>query len=150
MKLSRDLRDFITLLNSIGVKYLLVGGHAVAYHGHPRFTGDIDFFVERSPANADRLAALLQSFGFGGLGILAEDFLEPEVVIELGRPPNRIDLLTGIDGVDFAAAWENRVTAEMDGLPVFLIGRADLIRNKRATARPQDLADLHWIEEPLE
>jgi hypothetical protein len=146
MNLSNDLREFVELLNSTGVKYLLVGGHAVAFHGYPRFTGDIDFFVERSETNATRLEELLKVFGFSGLGIKAADFLQAGIVVQLGRPPNRIDLLTSIDGVDFDQAWVNKVTANLGGLPVSVIGKAELIANKHATGRAQDLADLKRIE----
>ena len=146
MKLSKDLREFIALLNSTGIRYLLVGGYAVAFHGYPRFTGDMDFFVERSEANAARLEEALKIFGFSGLGIQATDFLEPGIVVQLGRPPNRIDLLTSIDGVSFEQAWANKTTAELDGLPVLVIGKAELIVNKHATGRAQDLADLKKLE----
>src|SRR5450756_1386135 len=101
MRLNKDLREFIALLNSTGVKYLIVGGYAVGFHGYPRFTGDIDFFVERSLENATRLEKVLADFGFGELGLSASNFLEPESVIQLGRPPNRIDILTSIDAINF-------------------------------------------------
>lgn len=146
MKLSKDLSEFIALLNSIGVKYLLVGGHAVAFHGYPRFTGDMDLFVERSDANAALLEQALRTFGFSGSGLKAADFLEPGIVVQLGRPPYRIDLLTSIDGVDFAQAWASKQVARLDDVPVPIIGKAELIRNKRATARAQDLADLEKLE----
>jgi hypothetical protein len=133
MKLSKDLREFIALLNSTRVKYLLVGGHAVAFHGYPRFTGDTGFFVEVSLENAARLEEVLRAFGFGHIGVGRDDFLQPGIVVQLGRPPNRIDLLTSIDGVTFAEAWPNRVAAELDGLPVFVLGKEDLVRNKRAS-----------------
>ena len=146
MKLNQDLREFIALLNSAGVKYLVVGGHAVAFHGYPRFTGDIDFFIERSSENANRLESVLVQFGFGGLGLAAEAFLEPERVVQLGRPPNRIDLLTSIDGVQFAEAWPQKAPGELDGLPVNFLGKAHLLTNKRASARPQDLADVDKLQ----
>ena len=104
MKLNNDLREFIALLNSEDVRCLLVGGHAVAFHGHPRFTGAVGLFVERYPENARRLEESLVRFGFASLGIAAADFLEPEVVVQLGRPPHRIDLLTSITGVEFTEA----------------------------------------------
>lgn len=142
MRLDKNLRKFIALLNSTNVKFLVVGGHAVAFHGHPRFTGDIGFFVERSSENAARLERVLSEFGFGGLGVTAVDFLEPETIVQLGRPPNRIDLLTGIDGVNFQEAWAGRIDGKLDGLPVAFIGKNELLKNKRASGRPQDLADL--------
>jgi hypothetical protein len=146
MKLQKDLREFIALLNSTAVNYMVVGGHAVAFHGFPRFTGDIDFFIESSPDNAQRVAAVLAQFGFGGLGLTANDFLEAGTVVQLGRPPHRIDLLTSIDGVSFGEAWDNRTVAEMDGISLVFIGKRDLIANKRASGRPQDLADLARLE----
>ena len=146
MKLNQDLREFIALLNSTGVNYLVVGGHAVAFHGYPRFTGDIDFFIERSSENANRLASVLIQFGFGGLGLGTEAFLEPETVVQLGRPPNRIDLLTSIDGVQFTEAWAQKAPGELDGLPVNFLGKDHLLTNKRTSARPQDLADLDKLK----
>jgi hypothetical protein len=141
-KLPKDLREFIELLNSHEVRYLIVGGYAVAYHGYPRMTGDIDFFLEVSEENAAKLEAVLSDFGFGGLGLTAQDFLEPGKIIQLGHPPNRIDLLTSISGVSFAEAWEDRVADELDGLPVNFIGRQALLTNKAASGRPKDRADL--------
>src|SRR5579883_1675858 len=105
MKLQKDLKEFIELLNSKKARFVIVGGHAVAYHGHPRFTGDIDFLIEPSAENSQRLMAVLQEFGFGGLDIQAEDFLNPDSVVQLGVPPNRIDLLTSISGVRFEDVW---------------------------------------------
>jgi hypothetical protein len=148
MKLNKDLREFIALLNSTGVKYLIVGGYAVGFHGYPRFTGDIDFFVERSLPNANKLESVLRDFGFGGLELCARDFLKPETVVQLGRPPNRIDLLTSIDAVEFEDAWFHKVEALLDGLPTIFIGKEELLKNKRATARSQDIADLDHLDEP--
>jgi hypothetical protein len=145
MKLSKDSREFVELLNSTKVKYLLVGGHAVGYHGHPRFTGDIDFFVERSVENAEKLEKVFAEFGFASLGFKAKDFLEHGIVIQLGRPPNRIDILTSIDAVEFADAWRTKVKAVLEGLPVFVISKELLIRNKQATDRTQDRADIEKI-----
>jgi hypothetical protein len=139
------LREFIGLLNSHKADYLVVGGHAVAFHGHPRFTGDIDFFIRRTPPNAQRLLAALQDFGFGGLGITERDLLEPKRIVQLGQPPNRIDLLTSISGVDFDAAWDTRVESVMDDQPVCLIGWDELLRNKKAAGRPKDLTDVEKL-----
>jgi predicted nucleotidyltransferase len=146
VKLARDLREFIELLNSHGVEYLVVGGHAVAFHGYPRYTGDIDFFVEPTEENAARLLQVLNAFGFGGVGIEREDLTTPGKVIQLGYPPSRIDLVTGITGVSFAEAWAGHVATHLDGLPVRMLGRDALLKNKRATGRAKDLADLEAIE----
>ena len=144
-KLQADLREFIVLLNSHNVEYLLVGGHAVAFHGHPRFTGDIDFFIRTTPHNVQRVLDVLTEFGFGGLGISGHDLLEPGHVVQLGQPPNRIDILTSISGVDFDSAWEARVQTTMGDQPVPLIGWSELVRNKRAAGRKKDLADLEKL-----
>lgn len=141
-KLQADLKEFIALLNSHRVEYLIVGGHAVAFHGHPRFTGDIDFFIRMTPSNVQRLLAVLDDFGFGSLGITERDLLEPGRIVQLGQPPNRIDILTSISGVDFDSAWESRVEATLDDQPVIMIGWDELLRNKKATGRPKDLTDV--------
>lgn len=142
MTLHKNIREFIELCLSRKVDFLLVGGYALAFHGAPRFTEDIDLMVLVSPENADRLSGVLQTFGFGNTGITREDFLEPDQVIQLGRAPNRIDLLTGISGVTWEEAWASRTPVTLDGLEIHSIGKAELMRNKQATGRPQDLADL--------
>jgi predicted nucleotidyltransferase len=144
-KLQADLREFIELLNSHGVEYLVVGGHAVAFHGHPRFTGDIDFFIRMTPENVQRILAVLNDFGFGSLNITEHDLLEPKRVLRLGRPPNQIDILTSISGVDFDAAWESRLQSIMDEQPVIIIGLSELLRNKKAAGRQKDLADVEKL-----
>jgi len=144
MNLSRDLREFIALLNSTSVKYVLVGRHAVAFHGYPRFTGDINFFIERSADNAAKLERVLNVFGFGQLGLKAADFLDPDIVVQLGRPPHRIDLLTSIDGVEFEEAWNSRVKVST-GVEMFVISKDLLLQNKRATGRLRDLADVERL-----
>jgi hypothetical protein len=144
-KLQADLREFIELLNSHNVDYLVVGGHAVAFHGHPRFTGDIDFLIRATPANARRVLRVLQEFGFGEIGIGEADLIEAGRIVQLGQPPNRIDLLTSISGVDFESAWGSRVPTTMDDQPVNLIGWDDLVRNKRMSGRQKDLADLEKL-----
>lgn len=130
------------MLNSHNVEYLIVGGHAVAFHGYPRFTGDIDVFIRMTAPNAERLLAVLNEFGFGTIGITARELLEPKRVLRLGRPPNQIDILTSISGVDFDAAWDTRVQSIMDNQPVSIIGWTELLQNKRAAARQKDLADV--------
>ena len=145
MQLPKDWREFVESLNSHGVEYVIVGAFALPFHGFPRYTGDIDILVRRSRENAGRLEAALAAFGFASAGIPAEEFLEADRVIQLGVAPNRIDLLTTITGVDFEEVWQNRVISELDGLAVAFIDRASLIRNKKATGRTQDLADVEAL-----
>lgn len=142
MRLQKDLREFLELLNSTSVNYVVVGGYAVAYHGSPRFTGDIDCLVELSTENAERLIEVINRFGFADLDIQRSDFLNPDSVVQLGVPPNRIDLLTAIDGVTFDEVWRTRVTGQLDGLPVCFISKELLLQNKRAAGRAKDLADV--------
>jgi hypothetical protein len=124
----------------------VVGGHAVAFHGHPRFTGDIDFWVRPETGNAARLIEVLRAFGFEQLGLVPSDFVEPGRIVQLGQPPNRIDLLTSISGVDFESAWRSRNDGVLDGLPVPFLGWESLIANKLASARPGDLADVAQLK----
>lgn len=145
--LGPDFKEFVALLDAREVRYLIVGGYAVAFHGYPRYTGDLDVWIERSPANATRLVAVLEDFGFGGLGLDAETFTAPETVVQLGHPPFRIDILTDLEGVEFAACYPERETVELDGVSVAFIGLEALRENKRALGRPQDLADLDHLRE---
>lgn len=140
--LSKDFKEFVALLSSHGVEYLVVGGYAVAMHGRPRHTGDLDVWVRRSPDNAAKITAVLGDIGFGELGLNEADFLKHEHAIQLGYPPFRIDLLTDIDGVEFGAAWSRRESFAYDGLALNLIGLNDLKKNKQAAGRPRDLDDL--------
>lgn len=144
-KLQADLKEFIRLLNFHHVEYLVVGGHAVAFHGHPRFTGDMDFLIRPTPENADRVLAALDDFGFAGIGIMRQDLVEPGHVVQLGHPPNRIDILTSISGVDFSDAWESRIKTAIDDQSVTILGWNDLLQNKRATGRPKDVADVEKL-----
>jgi Nucleotidyl transferase of unknown function (DUF2204) len=145
MRLSRDLREFLELLNSRGVDYVIVGAHSLAFHGRPRFTGDLDILVRTTSGQAVKLIKLLTDFGFKETEFRPADFTKPEQVIQLGRAPNRIDLLTSLSGVTSEEAFATKVSAELDGIPVFVLGKEALIRNKRATGRPQDLADLESL-----
>jgi hypothetical protein len=138
---SRDFTDFLNLLNQNHVKALIIGAFAVAFHAKPRFTKDLDIFVEATPDNAERLLAAIDAFGFGSLGLTRSDF-GPGRVTQLGYPPNRIDLVTSIDGVTFEEAWASRVAGKYADVDVWYIGRDALVRNKAAAARPQDLMDL--------
>jgi hypothetical protein len=144
--LNRDFKEFAELLNAHGVEYLLVGGYALAAHGHPRYTGDIDFWVRPDAQNIERLLLSLQAFGFASLGLTAADF-GPDTVVQLGQPPRRIDLLTAIDGVEFEACWARREQVDVAGLPLYVIALDDFKTNKRATGRMKDLADLESLDE---
>ncbi len=145
MNLQKDLREFIELLNSHDVRYVLVGGYAVAYHGYPRYTGDVDFFVDTSGDNPQRLEATLRAFGFEDESLNAELFGVADQIIQLGVPPNRIDILTSISGVAFDEAWATHERDEIDGLIIPIISRQLLQRNKQTAARPKDLVDLNYL-----
>jgi len=142
MKLPKDLREFSELLNSHEVRYVIVGGYAVAFHGYPRTTGDIDFFVGVSEDNAGKLIEVLTAFGFASLGLTKQVFLEPGTIMQLGHPPNRIDLVTSISGVKFEDAWQHRVSFVVEGLTLLVVDKPTLMANKAASGRPKDLADL--------
>jgi len=142
MEPPKDLREFIESLNSNRVDYVIVGGYAQAFHGRPRFTGDIDVLVRPSPDNAARLETALEQFGFAPLGLRPQDFLTQGQVIQLGVAPNRIDILTSITGCEFDDIWRTRVPAQLAGVPVNMIAKELYIQNKRAVGRPQDLADI--------
>jgi hypothetical protein len=128
-------------LNSNKVEYLVVGAFAVAFHGYPRYTADLDLLVRPTADNADRVLSALREFGFGGLGIKMVDLCSPGMVVQLGVKPNRIDLLTGISGVTFDEAWATRQDGEMEGIATQFIGQAELIRNKEKSGRAKDLGD---------
>jgi len=145
MNLQKDLREFVELLSALDVHFLVVGAFAVAYHGYPRYTADIDFFIERSPQNAQRLLQAINQFGFRDVGLTDKDFLREDQVIQLGVAPNRIDVMTHISGVTFEEAWESREFGEIGGLRIPFISRELLKRNKAASGRTQDLADLEHL-----
>jgi predicted nucleotidyltransferase len=142
INLPQDFKEFLKLLNAHRVKYLLIGGYAVAYHGYPRATADMDVWVEVEPANADKIVVVLKEFGFDLPALSAELFLVPEKIIRMGEPPIRIEIVTSISGVTFEDCYASRVIDELDGIPVSLIGLADLKGNKRASGRFKDLDDL--------
>lgn len=146
MILSPDFRDFFTSLNAARVRYLVVGGYAVALHGHPRYTKDIDIWVGLDEENAGRLIRAIEDFGFGSLGLRAGDFLVPDQIIQLGYPPSRIDLITTLPGVLFEECYASRVEVPVDGLNIHFIDLENLKNNKRASGRYQDLADLENLQ----
>jgi hypothetical protein len=142
-----DFKEFLALLDSERIDYLLVGGYAVSYHGYPRPTGDLDIWVAMEPANAAKLVIALGKFGFGAAGASAATFLTPGQVVRMGVPPVRIEILSSVSGVDFAACRSRGITATIDGIPVRLISRTDLIANKRAAGRDKDLNDVKHLEQ---
>lgn len=146
MILNKDFKEFIELLEKHNVNYMVVGGYATTYYGYPRFTQDIDFWIWMEPENAKKIKTVLIEFGFSSMTISEKDFEEPENIIQLGYPPNRIDLLTTIDGVNFEDAFPNHELFETEDIKIKFIGIQDLIQNKKATGRLQDLADVEMLE----
>lgn len=144
--LSQDFKEFIQSLNDNHVRYLVIGGYAVAFHGHPRYTKDLDVWIDLSQENAERMVAALAQFGFASLGLQAKDFLDPDQVIQLGHPPNRIDILTALAGVDFENCYAKKVLTTIDGVEVTFIDLKNLKENKRTVGRLQDLADLEKLK----
>jgi len=141
MQLNPDFQEFLRSFVAHDVRFLIVGGYALAAHGHPRYTKDLDVWVWTDPANAERVVAALDELGFGGLGLTASDFEDPDVVVQLGREPQRIDILTFATGLSFDAAHEHRVTIDIGGVAVPFISVDDLRTNKLATGRLRDQAD---------
>jgi len=142
MILDQDFEDFVALLNKHDVIYMVVGGYALAFHGKPRHTGDLDIWIEATAENAQKLVNVIAAFGMSSLGLTQHDFLENGVVTQIGYPPLRIDILNEIDGVSFIEAFPNKLIIDVDGLPVNYIGLDDLIRNKQATGRQRDVSDV--------
>jgi hypothetical protein len=145
-----DWVDLLYALLDAGVRFLVVGAHAMAVHGVPRGTQDLDVWIESSQDNAERVWQALGAFGapLDALRLTRDDFTRPSTVVQLGLPPSRIDLMTDISGVsDFRSAWEQRVEHSVRGRPVPFLGRAQLVTNKSAAGRPKDLADLHALGE---
>ena len=145
--LDKDFVEFIECCAGRDVKFLVVGGYALAAHGHPRATKDLDIWLLIEPTNADRLIDALADFGMEALALTRSDFLEPGVIIQLGYPPVRIDLLTTATGVTFEDCWERRMLIEVGSVDAGFISYADLIANKRASGRPQDLVDVEVLEQ---
>ncbi len=147
MVLSQDFKEFITLLNTHEVRYLVIGGYAVAFHGYPRYTKDIDIWYERTPENAAKLLRVLEDFGFGSLGITSQDVLTPDQTIQLGRPPNRIDLITSLGHLDFATCYGQKIEETFQDVCMVFIDREHLKESKRIAGRHQDLADIENLTE---
>lgn len=146
MKIEQDYEDFLRLLGDHKVRYCIVGSFALAVHARPRYTKDLDILVEPTPENAAALLRALKEFGFESQDVRAEDFLDPDRVVQLGFEPVRIDLLTSIAGCTFDEVWENRFSARYGSVDALFIGKRELARAKRASGRAQDLADLELLE----
>jgi predicted nucleotidyltransferase len=139
------LKEFVELLLANKTEFVVVGAYALAFHGHPRYTQDIDLFVRNTEANAERIINAIREFGFRTLDIGKGDFMHPDQVVQLGMPPNRIDILTKLSGVEFGDVWERRVEGDLGDLKVFFIDIRDLVMNKLASGRPKDHADIHEV-----
>ena len=149
MELIKDFKEFIELLNENEVKYLVIGGYAVNFHGYPRYTRDIDFWVWMNEENVDKLLYVLREFGFGSLGLDVDDFMSPENIIQLGFEPNRIDLLVDANGAEFESCFGRKTEKEVDGVTVKFLSIEDLIVVKKEAGRLKDLADAEELENIL-
>jgi len=144
--MNRDFVEMLSALSAEGVEYLLVGAYAMAAHGWPRATGDIDIWVRPTHENAERVMRALHRYGAPLFALSAADFTMPDTVFQIGVPPGRVDILSGVSGVEFDEAWTTRITATFAGQQVAAIGFDALLKNKRAAGRPKDLADIAWLE----
>lgn len=148
MELYPDFKDFLQLLDEENVEYLVGGGYAVTRHGYPRYTGDIDIWIHATTENAKKMMTVLDRFGAGSVGIVVDDFLNPDIeVLKMGAEPVRIDMMTAMKGLKFPSAWERRVTDQMDGVSVHFLSLKDLIVAKRASNRAKDQNDLEHLPE---
>ncbi len=143
--MSRDFVEMLSALSAAGAKFLIVGAHALAAHGVPRATGDLDIWIEATPDNAARVFQALKNFGAALFDLSIDDLSKPATVFQIGLPPSRIDILSSISGVEFDVAWIRRIEVTIGDLRVGVIGRADFIANKRATGRSRDLVDIELL-----
>jgi len=147
MEAQPDFRDLLELFNAHSVDYMVVGGYALAFHGAPRYTGDMDLFVRPDEKNARKIIEALNKFGFNSEGFSLLDFSTPDKVIQLGSPPVRIDIITSLSGVSWEEAFSGRIEGKYGDTTVYYIGRDQFILNKSATGRKRDLADLEALGE---
>ena len=147
MEIQPDFKELLALLNAHNVDYVIVGAYALAFHGAPRFTGDIDIFVKPDTKNAESILAALKEFGFGSLDLNKSDFQQPDKVIQLGVPPVRVDLLTSLTNVPWQLAYSGRVEGAYGDVPVYFLGREEFLTNKKALGRKKDLADIEALGE---
>ncbi len=146
MELNKDFKEFIELLNEYDVHYLIIGGYAVNFHGYPRYTKDIDFWIWMRQSNITKLIKAIKDFGFGSLNLEIKDFLIPEDIVQLGYEPYRIDLLMDVEGVDFEDCYKRRTEFKLDGTDVKFLSLQDLITSKKKAGRLQDLADAEQLD----
>ncbi len=146
MALNPDFRDLFAAFSATASRFLVVGGYAVAFHAAPRFTKDLDIWIEATPENAGRVFESLTAFGAPTGNLTREDLAREGLVFQIGLPPNRIDVLTSITGVSFSEAWDNRVESRYGDQPIWILSRRLLITNKRSMGRPQDLIDADLLE----
>ncbi|MEW6553873.1 MAG: hypothetical protein AB1384_06275 [Actinomycetota bacterium] len=147
MEVENDFKELLVSFNEHEVEYVIVGAYALAYHGVPRYTGDMDILVRPSPSNAEKVLSALEDLGFGSLGLRAGDFLKPDHAVQLGVSPVRIDILTSLTGVSWREASAGKVEGSYGGIAVHFLGREQIIANKRVLGRKQDLADLEALGE---
>jgi hypothetical protein len=147
MEAQPDFRELLALFNARKVDYMIVGGYALAFHGAPRYTGDLDIFIKPDPNNAQRILGALDDFGFKALGLTVDDFKSPDKIVQLGVPPVRIDIVTSLTGVSWEEASAGRNEGKYGDIPVYYLGREQFITNKRALGRRRDLADLEALGE---
>jgi hypothetical protein len=145
MEAQQDYKELLELFNKHRVEYMIVGGYALAFHGTPRYTGDMDIYIKPDTQNGERITAVLKDFGFGEIGLNVEDFVYPEKVIQLGVPPVRIDIITSLSGVTWDEASAGKISASYGGIDVYIIGREQFITNKKATGSKRDIADLESL-----
>jgi hypothetical protein len=148
--LNQDFRDMLSCLKEAGVDFIIVGAYALAAHGFPRATGDIDIWVRNSPDNAGKIMAALAKFGAPLAELSEQDFTATDMVVQIGVQPCRIDITTVIDGIEFSKAWENKVAITVDGLDVYIPSKADLLKNKIASGRDKDQGDIAWLKRSLD
>ncbi|MBF0502457.1 MAG: nucleotidyltransferase [Candidatus Riflebacteria bacterium] len=145
MFLAKDFKEFLRLLTEKSVKYLLIGGYAVTFHGYVRPTGDMDIWVDASSENIERLILLIKEFGFGDATLSIEDFSDPTKIFRMGLPPVRIEIMTSIDGVGFQECYSSRIVSIIDGISISIINLEQLKKNKKASGRHKDLSDLDYL-----
>jgi hypothetical protein len=148
MKISSDYKDLLSIFNAAGVRYLIVGGYAVMIHAEPRYTKDLDIWVDRSGPNAQAVFKALARFGAPLKGLLAADFTEPQVFYQIGMEPVRIDVMTSVSGLDFGTAWERRLIVDFDGEPAGVLSREDLLLSKKAAGRPRNHKHIGILQKP--